>query len=109
MNKKSLFALTILFTLTTGMASASDLKIKKWEISNYKKLDTDGNGSLDTSEFRSTTKKWMDNLGWNEKRQVKATNNKFKKYDTNKNKQVSLDELVTGNRKERARKKQKKN
>ncbi len=59
--------------------------------------------------MRGTTKKWMDNFGWDEAKQIKATNKKLKKYDTNNDQTVSLQELVAGNRAERARKKQKKN
>jgi len=108
MNKFTLIILTILLTFFAGVAQASEIEIKQWEKQNFKKLDTDNNGSLDATEMRGTTRKWMTNLGWDEEKQIKMTNNKFKKYDGNKDHKVSLKELVIGNRKQQAMKKKKK-
>jgi len=108
MNKITLILLTILLTSFTGMAKASEIEFKKWEEQNFNKLDTDNNGSLDATEMRGTTKKWMTKKGWNEEKQIKMTSNKFKKYDSNKDHKVSLKELVIGNRKQQAQKKKNK-
>ena len=109
MNKLILIPLIALLTVCSSAAKASNIEIKDWEQKNFNKLDTDNNGSLDTTEMRGTTKKWMNKLGFNEEKQITMTNNKFKKYDSNKDQKVSLEELVAGNRKEQARKKKKKN
>ncbi len=108
MNKIILIILTVLLTSFTGIAQASEIEIKQWEKQNFKKLDTDNNGSLDATEMRGTTRKWMTKNGWDEEKQIKMTNKKFKKYDGNKDHKVSLKELVIGNRKQQAKKKKKK-
>jgi len=108
MNKLALITLTLVLAAYSGMATASDIEIKDWEKEVFAKLDTDNNDFIDTAEMRAMTKTWMDNLGWDEAKQVKRTNMKFKRYDSNKDKKVSLEEHVIGNRKEKERKKQKK-
>ncbi len=105
MNKIILIILTVLLTSFTGIAQASEIEIKQWEKQNFKKLDTDNNGSLDATEMREKTRKRIKKNGWDEEKQIKMTNKKFKKYDGNKDHKVSLKELVIGNRKQQAQKK----
>ena len=107
MNKVTLATLAMLVATTTSSVVASEIEIKEWEKTNFKNLDSNNDGSLDSTEMRGTTKKWMDNLEFSEEKQIKMTNNKFNKYDVNKDQKVSLEELLTGNRKASANKKKK--
>ena len=79
--------------------------ITKWQKTNFTKMDANNNGSLDPSEFRGTTKKWMTSKGYSEDKQIEMTNKKFSRFDINKDQKVSLEELARGVQNEKQRRK----
>ena len=109
MNKSFLIISSVIsLSLACTNMAGEELNIKPWEKKVFNRLDTDNNSYLDLAEVIASTKPWMDKLELDEAKRNKMNKNKFKNYDLNKDNQVSLEEHVTGNRKEKARKKNKK-
>ncbi|MCP4272900.1 MAG: redoxin domain-containing protein [Gammaproteobacteria bacterium] len=103
MNKLTVVTLISLLSIGTGSIEAADLALEQWEKDRFKELDLNNDGGLDNVEVRGTNREWMTKSGYSEEKQIKLTNEKFKKFDTNKDNKVSIEEFVTLNRKENAR------
>ncbi|WP_068546825.1 EF-hand domain-containing protein [Thalassotalea crassostreae] len=88
----------ILITLTSILFAAS-AQATEWLKTRFAELDTDGNGYLNKTEMRGTTKQWMDEAGMAEQEQIKRTNKKLVKLDTNSDGQVSVDEFISDHQK----------
>ncbi|MEW6997824.1 EF-hand domain-containing protein [Colwelliaceae bacterium BS250] len=92
----------ILITLTSIVfAATAQAEITDWMKTRFAELDTDGNGGLNATEMRGTTKEWMTKEGIKEEEQIKRTNKKLAKLDTNSDKQVSLEEFAADHMKNR--------
>lgn len=105
---KKLIIISLAILVTPACQSTQDnnqaqSEITQWQRTNFEKLDHDNNGSLDAGEMRGTTQKWMTENGYSEEKQIKLTTKKFHKYDANNDQNVSLEELLAGNKLEQAK------
>jgi len=103
MNKLTVVILISLLSIGSSSIAAAELELVQWEKDRFKELDLNNDGGLDNVEVRGTNREWMTKSGYSEEKQIKLTNEKFKKFDTNKDNKVSIEEFVTLNRKENAR------
>ena len=97
---KKLVGMTLVLILIAGtsLVQAADIEIIDWEQEYFDKLDTNKDGILDKKEFRDTTRVWMTEAGYSEDKQIKNTNKKFKRYDSNNDNKITIEEFVTVNR-----------
>ncbi len=108
MNKFVVLTLTSILLAGSHIAEAEDLVIVDWEQTRFNELDTNKNGALDNVEFRGTTRDWMKEAGLSEQKQIQQTNNKFKRFDANKDNNVTLEEFVITQRMNNAKAKENK-
>jgi peroxiredoxin/Ca2+-binding EF-hand superfamily protein len=77
---------------------AADIEIVKWEQKYFDELDTNKDGVLDKKELRDTARVWMTEAGYSEDKQIKETNKRFKRYDSNNDNKIIIEEFITVNR-----------
>ena len=94
MKKLLLIALTSFTFAATAQAEVTD-----WLKTRFAELDTNGNGSLNATEMRGTTKQWMTKAGLSEEEQIKRTGQKLAKLDTNSDQKISLEEFAADHKK----------
>lgn len=91
-------------TLLIHAAKAEPLQFTEWEKSRFAEIDSNNDNQLDQQEFRATTRGWMTKSGFDEQKQIKLTNKKFRRYDANGDNGISIMEFVQTNRQSKSQK-----
>ena len=91
------FILIVLTSLTINVAA--EVKITDWVKVRFADLDVDGNGSLNLTELRGTTREWMTKAGIDEAEQLKRNAAKLAKLDTDTDKIISIEEFAANHHK----------
>ena len=91
------FILIVLTSLTVTVAAEEN--ITDWIKVRFADLDADGNGYLNLTELRGTTKDWMTKAGIDEVEQIKRNAEKLAKLDTDTDKQISIEEFAANHNK----------